>query len=136
MRTINTIEELRLERRALRSKASYLEAEIRNDLQEIKAMLAPMNVLTTSAEKVLVSQNNGLLGNTAGTIADFITRNVIMRNAGFLSRLVVPYLVKNVTSNVVDNNKTDIVSWIGSMISKITSRKKEKKENADKKDEE
>ena len=131
MRKINTIEELRFERRALQAKAHDLELVIRQDIEDIKQMFAPVQMLTTGAEKVLVSLNNGLLGNTAGAVADFLTRNVLMRNAGFISRLIVPYLVKNVTSNVVDKNKTDIVSWIGTMISRFRdSRKKDKEKGS------
>lgn len=129
MRRINSIEELRYEQRALRAKARDLEIVIRQDIEDIKHMFAPVHMLAGGAEKMLTSRNNGILGNTAGAVADFVTRNVLMRNAGFLSRLIVPYLVKNVTSNAVDKNKTDIVGWIGSMVSKFASRKKHKDED-------
>ncbi|MCW3086191.1 MAG: hypothetical protein JWP12_3557 [Bacteroidetes bacterium] len=128
MRRINTLAELRFEQRALRSKAADLEIVIQNDLQEIKAMFRPLQLVTSGAEKVLTSHNNGILGNSAGLIADFLTRKVLLKNSGFLTKLIVPLLVKNVTSNVVDNNKETIVDWVGGLISRFKDRKKEREE--------
>ena len=128
MRRINTLAELRFEQRALRSKAADLEIEIRNDIQEIKAMFRPLQLVTTGAENVLTSHNNGILGNSAGLVADFLAKNVLFKNSGFLTRLIVPFLVKNVTSNVVDHNKETIVDWVGGLISRFRHRKKEQEE--------
>ncbi len=125
MRRINTLAELRFEQRALRSKAADLEIEIQNDIQEIKAMFRPLQLVTTGAEKVLTSHNNGILGNSMGLVAGFLARNVLFKNSGFITKLIAPLLVKNATSNVVDYNKETIVDWVGGLISRFRNRKNE-----------
>jgi len=128
MRRINTLAELRFEQRALRSKALNLEAEIKQDLHAIKEMFAPLKMITNGAESVLVSKDNGLLGNSAGFVADFLARNVLFKNSGLLTKLIVPYLAKNFAGTVVDNNKSAIVGWVGGLISKFGKNRKDKKE--------
>jgi len=123
---INTLAELKTEQEKLRSRKVILESEIKNNFEEIKAELAPLKLLTKNAGKILVSKDNGILGNSLGYIADFLTRNVLLKNSGFITRLVVPYLVKNSTSNLVENNKSRIVGWVVSAISKLGKKKLDK----------
>ncbi len=123
MRRINTLAELKAEQKALKIKKAMLEAEIKKDFAEIKEDLEPLRLLTKGAKQVLSSKNNGILGGSAGMIADFITKNALLRNSGFLARFILPHLAKNVTSNYVEDNKSQITDWIGNLISKFTRKK-------------
>ena len=123
MTRINSFSDLKIEQKRLQLRRSALEAEIINDLEKLKEELEPLKSFTKSAGNILLSKNNGILGNSLGSIANFITKNVLLKNSGFITRLIVPYLVKNSTSNLVENNKSNISNWIDILISKFAKKK-------------
>lgn len=123
MMKINSLADLKIEKKRLQQRQAALEIEIVNGFEKFKEELEPLRSFTKSAGNILVSKNNGILGNSLGTIANFITKNVLLKNSGFITRLIVPYLVKNSTSSLVDNNKSKIVDWVGSLISKFANKK-------------
>ena len=125
MRTINTIEELRAERQRLYMRKALLETEIRNDYNEIKEDLKPVILLTKGAGKLLSSKDNSIAGNSVGYLTELIVKKVVLKNSGFLMRLIVPYLAKNLASNVVEDNKPTIASWITGLVSKFMNKKTE-----------
>jgi hypothetical protein len=128
MRTINTLQELRQERQRLYLRKAFLETEIKKDFEDIKEHLKPLEMLTKGAEKMLGSKDNSVLGNSAGFLADVLVKNVILRNAGFITRMIVPFLAKKATVNVVEDHKSQIMGWFEELIAKIKARREEKKE--------
>jgi hypothetical protein len=124
MRRINTLAELKAERKALMVRKTDLEAEIRKDINAIRADLEPVLAITKGAKSLLSSKDNGILGKSAGTAADFIAKNTIFRNSGFITRLIMPFLVRNATSNVVEQNKSQIIDWVDALISRFRNREK------------
>jgi hypothetical protein len=129
MRRINTLAELKAERKALMLKKADLESEIKKDIEGIKADLEPVLIIAKGMKSALSSKDNGILGKSAGSAADFISKHTIFRNSGFITRLIMPFLVKNVTSNVVENNKSKIIDWVDHLLSKIM-KKEQAEENA------
>lgn len=123
MRTINTIEELKAERQRLYMRKAFLETEIKNSFEEIKEQLKPLQVITKGAGKLLSSKDNSIVGNSVGFLTDVLVKKVILRNSGFLTRLIVPYLAKNVASNVAEENKPKIADWISDLIGRFAHRK-------------
>ncbi|MCE9538187.1 MAG: hypothetical protein K8R85_03090 [Bacteroidetes bacterium] len=123
MMKIDSLADLKIEQRKLRSRRVVLETTLLSDLVKFNEELQPLVSFTKGAGNVLVSKNNGILGNSVGFIANFITKNVLLKNSGLITRLIVPYLVKNSTSSLVENNKSQIVEWVGNVISKFANRK-------------
>ncbi|HEX8515482.1 MAG TPA: hypothetical protein VF868_04725 [Bacteroidia bacterium] len=117
MRTINTLAELREERQRLYMRKVFLETEIKKDFSEIKESLKPMNILA--------SHDNSIVGSSAGFLAEKLIKNVVLRNSGFITRLIVPFLAKNVASNLAEDNKPKITHWITDLIEKFTHKKAE-----------
>lgn len=124
MRRISTLAELKAEQKALRLKRADLESEIKRDIEEIKTDLAPILALSKGVKHMLSSKDNSILGGTAGAAATFVAKNTIFRNSGFLVKLILPFLIKNVTSNVVEENKSQIVDWVENLVSKFTKKDK------------
>jgi hypothetical protein len=122
MRTINTLEELKEERRRLNMRKDLLETEIKNDFAGIKEDLKPLQLLTKGAGAMLSSKDNGIAGSSAGFLTGFLVKKLILKNSGFLTKLIVPYLAKNVASNVVEENKPKIADWISALISKFAKK--------------
>jgi hypothetical protein len=125
MRRINTLNELKAERKRLSLRRVFLEEQIKKDFKELKQSFEPIRLLAKGAEKTLISQNNHLISDTAGQFAKFIARTTL-RRSGFLSRLIVPYLVKNAASNFVENNKSKILSWVEVFFTRLSDKKSAK----------
>jgi hypothetical protein len=122
MRRINSLAELKLEQKRLKSRRVFLEQEIKKDFKEMKEEITPINMLHLGAKKTLLNENSALLGSSVGLLAKLITRKAL-KNSGFLSRIIVPLLIKNVSSNLVEKNKFKIASWIGEVVSKLKDKK-------------
>lgn len=125
MRTINTLAELKQERQRLYLHKAFLETEIKNNFNEIKVQLKPLQLLTTGAAKFLSGKDNGIVGNSVGFLTDLIVKNVIMRKSGFIARLIVPYLAKNVVGNLAEENKPKISHWIQELMSIFKNKRTE-----------
>lgn len=123
MMKINSLADLKTEQKRLLQRKEVLESEIITGFEKFKEELAPLSSFTKGARNILVSKDNGILGNSLGSIANFITKNVLLKNSGFITRLIVPYLVKNSTSSLVENNKSKIVDWVGNVFSKFAGKK-------------
>jgi hypothetical protein len=122
MRRINSQEELKKEQMRLKSRRVFLENEIRRDFKELKEELEPVKILGKSAKKTLLGESNKGIGNAVGQLANFLARSAL-RRSGLLTRLVVPYLVKNVTGKIVEKNKTELIGWVGGLLTRLTGRK-------------
>jgi hypothetical protein len=127
MKTINTLAELKLERQRLKMRKAFLETEIKNDFNEIKEKLKPVQLLANGAGKFLSSKDNSVVGNSVGYLTDMLVKKVILKNSGFLARLVIPYLAKNVASNVAEENKPKIADWISGLIERFAHKRAETK---------
>lgn len=123
MMKINSLADLKTEQKRLLQRKEILETEIITGFEKFKEELGPLGSFTKGAGNILVSKDNGILGNSLGSIANFITKNVLLKNSGFITRLIVPYLVKNSTSSLVENNKSKIVDWVGNVFSKFAGKK-------------
>src|SRR3954468_22631996 len=119
MRRINTLAELKAEKKALMLRRAELEVEMKKDLEEIREDLKPVLAIAKGAKSFLSSKDNGVLGKSAGTAADFIAKHTLFKNSGFITKLIMPFLVKNITSNVVNDNKSQIIDWVDNLLSKI-----------------
>lgn len=126
MQKVNTLAELKAEQKNLEVRRISLEREIKNDFEAIKAELAPLTSVKEGAKTLLISKDNSTLSNSIGKVADFVTNKVILKNSGYLVRLIVPFLVKNMTTNIVENNKSSIVDWVGNFVSKLKQKREVK----------
>ena len=127
MKKIDSLAELKTERLRLRLRRVELEDKIKNDFDSIKKSFSPVQLATDGAAKMLVNKNYGIVNSVTSTIIDLLLKNVLLRNAGIITRLVVPFLAKNTANNLVSNNKTKILGWIGELILKAGNKKKNNK---------
>ncbi|MGZ3901397.1 MAG: hypothetical protein ACXVNO_07660 [Bacteroidia bacterium] len=122
MRRIDTLEDLKAEKKRLVIKRLNLEREIKNDFEEIRQSFEPVNLIASSAKKALGTDSNHLLGNSVGEVTNMIARTVL-RNSGLLPRILVPLIVKTVTSKLVEKNKSKIFDWIGTIALRVSGKK-------------
>ena len=54
---------------------------------------------------------------------DFLFKKIILSKAGWITRLAVPFIVKNISSHLIANNKDQIVEKLRSWIHKSSNGK-------------
>ena len=123
MLKVNTYKELKAEQTSLRFRKALLETEIKNDFDELKSDFFSFKSVTKNAEEALASKNNHVLGFSLGSLANFLTEKVLLKNSGLVTKMVVPYLIKTATNNLVENNKSKIMGWLGNLTSKLAGGK-------------
>jgi hypothetical protein len=123
MRRIDTLEELKAERKRLVLRKNFLEEEIKKDFKDIKAGLEPARLLSETAKRAVGSEENHFLGDSVGAVANMIAKSTL-KHAGFIPRLLVPFLIKNVTGKIVEKNKKEILGWFGSLAEKFGRKKR------------
>ncbi|MEP7168833.1 MAG: hypothetical protein ABI855_05635 [Bacteroidota bacterium] len=123
MKRIDTLTELKAERIRLRQKQFRLESEIKNNFNALKESFAPLQLITDGAGKMLVNKNHGLVNETVSLVTDFLLKKVLLRNSGFIIRMILPFIARNTANNLVADNKTKILGWIGDIILKAGNRK-------------
>ena len=123
MRRINTLDELRAERKRLQAYSLELESDLRSEFRLLKKDLRPMNLLFGGTKKELMEDQNGLISVGAGSLAGFFTKTVLMKRSGFIARLVVPALVGKIAAGIVEKNKIKIMDMVRKMVSKITIKR-------------
>ena len=126
MKQINTLQDLRSERGRLRLQQSILEEEIKENIRGIKSDLAPLQLVRKGANKVLMTEHNGVISDSLGMLSNLFAKKVLFRNAGFFTRLLIPFLIRNLTSNIVHDNKDKILGWVSDIILKVGGRNKER----------
>ena len=106
---IQTIDDLRAERARLHNQMQLSKISMRNEVAAIKEELNPARQAVGVLNDVLISPKKGLLTLGVGLGVDVVLRRTILARAGWLTKLVVPFLVRNVAVNMVQKNGKSIV---------------------------
>jgi len=108
MKKINNIKELREERLRLRLEVKRLEKQILDDVDLIKNDLKPGNLVSGFFKNLFHRENNGIATAGVNIGIDMLLRNLILRRSGWLYRLLIPYLAKNIANNYMASNHINI----------------------------
>jgi hypothetical protein len=115
-KTIVTYEELMLEKNRLQVLLKVQKELVREDINEIKQELAPVKSVISFAGKLVSKEpGNFLLNATSNTIIDLVVKKLLLSRSGWLTKIAVPFLLKNYTSHVIDDNKDTILRKIFSL---------------------
>lgn len=113
---IQTIDDLRAERARLHNQIQLSKISMRNEIAAIKEELNPARQAVGVLNDVLTSPQKGLLTLGIGLGVDIVLRRTILARAGWLTKLVVPFLVRNAATNILQKNGKGIVEkslvWI------------------------
>lgn len=115
---INTYEDLLQEKQRLQALLQAQKELVRHDIDEIKLELAPARAAISFIGKLTIAEpGNPLITGTVNTVVDIIMRNLLLARAGWITKLVVPFFVKNFSSHLIDEKKDKILrkvfSWFG-----------------------
>jgi hypothetical protein len=79
---------------------------VRMDLQLLKGEMRPaLRAVKTFGKMFTREKDKSIFGVGTERLVDFVFQRFVLNKAGWLAKLVVPVLVKNVSSHVVAENK-------------------------------
>lgn len=103
MTRISNYEELVAERIRIQQELSLQKAQINEEIREIKDKLKPVTGLLSffsSSKKQSFKSTAMQVGANIGI--DVLLRNTLLGKAGWLARLVLPFVAKKVSSKVIE----------------------------------
>jgi hypothetical protein len=102
MNKISSYEELLQEKQRLKLLLSEREMAVRTEFEEIKTKLRPLTTIMDFAEKITTKDSTNPLINTGIDVGvNFLLRKVLLRNAGWILKLLTPIFVRNYISHEV-----------------------------------
>lgn len=87
------------------------------DLNQLKEELRPATTALTFFSRIITRDKNNLLVNGGvNKIIDLIVRKLLLARAGWLTKLTIPFFLKNYSSHFITDHKDQLVerffSWI------------------------
>lgn len=119
---INTYEDLLKEKERLKLQLQVQKQLIRDDIELIKEEFKPVKAVVSAFTKFTTRDtNNWVLNATANKAIDLVFKKILLSKAGWLTKIIVPFILKNYSSHFIADHKTDIISTIFSWFRKKTS---------------
>lgn len=115
---INTIDDLRRERKRLKLELKETELLIKEDLNWIKEELTPIRAAGRFVGNALVNKNKGLVNDGIRLAIDTVVKNFVLSRSGWLTRTIIPFILKNLSANYVEERKPQVLSTIRSLLSR------------------
>ena len=120
---IQNVEDVRAERSRLKNQIETSRSNLRHELGLIKKELNPVNQALGVVTDIFTTPRKGLLSLGVGFGVDMVLKRFILARAGWLPRLVVPFLVRNATTNYISKNRTSVVENMLNWVKKSTQPK-------------
>ncbi|RYF85305.1 MAG: hypothetical protein EOO03_13495 [Chitinophagaceae bacterium] len=116
--TIATYDDLLQEKARLKALLQAQKELLREDIREIKEELAPIKSAISVVGKFTTrDKSNPLLTSATEGIIDLVVKKMILSRAGWLTKIVVPFLMKNFSSHVVNDSKEKLFAKVFSWFS-------------------
>jgi len=108
MSRIKTYEDLELEKIRLTALLKNHEEAIRYDMAGVRQGLKPVNNAVKFINKMATRDNTTPVMNFGLEMGiDILVRRFVLRRAGWVTKIVVPYLVKNYSSHIIGEEKRE-----------------------------
>jgi|SRR5687768_16581149 len=105
MNKINNYEDLILERRRLESDLAHYKSVITGELDEIKHKMEPITDVVsffTPSRNPTGSNSSRLIQAGANLGIELLVRQKLLSKAGWLTKLVLPFILKKVSSRAIE----------------------------------
>lgn len=136
-KSISTYEELLNEEQLLllklQTEREIIKEDIRDIKLDIKEKFEPLSsVLSVVQKGVSRDTGNWLMNTTVNKAIDLVVKKLILGRAGWLTKLVVPFFLKNYSSHFIASHKDEIMDKLGGWVKSVFSsngKMKEEKED-------
>jgi hypothetical protein len=105
---IETYEQLLQEKKRLQTLIQAQKEIVRYDVKAIGEELKPLSIAFRFLRNITTRKKNGVLDYGTNMMVDLLVRKMLLAKAGWITKLVVPFLVKNYTSHVMAENKVSL----------------------------
>jgi hypothetical protein len=117
-KSIRTYDDLLQEKQRLESLLATQKEVLVEDINGLKVQFAPaINSLSFLSQLVTRDKLNVFVDGGINGIIDILFRKLILARSGWITKIVVPFFVKNLSSHVVAKNKDRFVKKLFSWIS-------------------
>lgn len=99
-------DQLLLEEQQLEEDLRFHRKHIIDKWQHLKASVQPAVIGMKLAENVLTraETNNPVLNTGVNWAIDLLVKKWILKKSGWITKMLVPFVIKNITSNVIQKN--------------------------------
>src|SRR5437868_2602452 len=112
MKKIETYKDLVEEKRLTKKRIAELELLIKEDMEDIKTSLNPLNLAHGAVRNIVSSRRNGVVGETIGITVDTLIKKILLRNSNWALKLATSFFLKNYAKNMVTKNADNIWHWL------------------------
>lgn len=120
---IETKEDLQVERANLKNQIELSKLNMRREVNAIKSELNPARQAVGMFKDIFTAPRKGLLNVGVGIGVDLILRRGILARAGWLPKLILPFVVRRVTTNIIQKNQTSIIEKGLLWVKKVTEKR-------------
>src|SRR4030095_112397 len=122
-RKIRSYEDLEREEQILEELLRTQKQLIQLDIQIVRNQLNPASMALQFFNKITtVDKSNLLLNEGAGKAIDFVLNKFVLARSGWITKFLVPFFLKNYSSHLIGDNKTNIVEKIFSLFGRKNPR--------------
>jgi hypothetical protein len=121
MSKIKTYEDLLQEEQKLLVQLKATEVLIRDDIAGVKEGLKPMGNAMKIMSKFMTRDRTGALTNFGLDFSvDLFVRRFLLAKAGWFTKIVVPYVIKNYSSHIItEQQRAKLMQKISKIFSKL-----------------
>lgn len=132
MKKINNKQALEKERLRLQIELIAAEEALKDDLDWAREEVKPFGFLTKFFKGFQGKNADGLMERGIGFSIETILRSTLFAKSGWITKIIVPILIKNFSTGFVAGKKPEIYSLVRNLIQKARKNLKEDKEYYDK----
>jgi hypothetical protein len=108
-----TYNDLLIEKRRLKVLQHDQLIAVKREYRELREELEPVKKVISFIRRLTTRENNSLVQAGVNVATDLVFKNFILSKAGWISKLVVPYLIKNYSSHLTkDTNAAGVLQRI------------------------
>ena len=132
MSRIKTYEDLLQEEKRLLAELRSTEMLIRDDIAGVKQGLKPIGNVMRTVGKFTTRDKTGPLFNFGIDFSiDLLVRRLLLARAGWFTKIVIPYLMKNYSSHIIsEKQKASVMKKINDFFAKLRPKPDEQPSEA------
>ena len=116
-RRISTYEDLEREEQLLEALLHSQKELIQIEIGLLKQQLKPAQMALQFVGKITTAdKHNPLLRQGANTLIDVVLKNVVLAKSGWLTKIIVPFFVKNYSSHLIADNKDKVINKVATAL--------------------
>ena len=119
---IENYEQLKQAKVLTKLKVKKLEQQIREDVEEIKDDLKPLNLAGKAIRNMLSSEKHGIVSESLGMGINVLVKNLLLRKSGFVTKTLIAFAAKNMANNMVAKNADNILGWLQTGLRNLKSK--------------